>query len=167
MPKSQALLLALLLLGSALALEGLGQVTAAPRAAWARWRDDAPLRALAGTEALTSVTLQAPGVHAAALRCAPTPALLITTQGEGWGGPFTLLSRFEGDRGREAHRVLRHEETPRYGGRYLSPRSDLPRLDGWTGATITARALRAAQDQARALFRDRGAALLTRCEANR
>ena len=166
MPKSAALLLALLLLGSALALEGLGQATASARAAWARWRDDAPLRALAGTEALTPVTLKAPGVHAAALRCAPTPALLITTQGDGWGGPFTLLSRFEHNPGGEAHRVLRHKETPRYGGRYLSPRGDLSRLDGWTGATITARALRAAQGQGRALFRDQGAALFGRCEAN-
>ena len=163
MPKSAALLLALLLLGSALALEGLGQATASARAAWARWRDDAPL---AGTEALTPVTLKAPGVHAAALRCAPTPALLITTQGDGWGGPFTLLSRFEHNPGGEAHRVLRHKETPRYGGRYLSPRGDLSRLDGWTGATITARALRAAQGQGRALFRDQGAALFGRCEAN-
>jgi len=158
-------LLMLLVLGSTLALEGLGQATAAPRAAWARWRDDAPLRALAGTDALTPLTLKAPGEGAAALRCAPTPALLITTQGEGWGGPFTLLSRFEGNPGGEAHRVLRHEETPRYGGRYLNPRSDLAGLDGWTGATVTARALRAAQDQARTHFRDQGAALLTGCEA--
>ena len=165
MPRSSALLLMLLVLGSTLALEGLGQATAAPRAAWARWRDDAPLRALAGTDALTPLTLKAPSEGAAALRCAPTPALLITTQGEGWGGPFTLLSRFEGNPGGEAHRVLRHEETPRYGGRYLNPRSDLAGLDGWTGATVTARALRAAQDQARTLFRDQGAALLTSCEA--
>ena len=165
MPRSSALLLMLLVLGSTLALEGLGQATAAPRAAWARWRDDAPLRSLAGTEALTPLTLKAPGMRAAALRCVPTPALLITTQGEGWGGPLTLLSRFEGDPGGEAHRVLRHEETPRYGGRYLNPRSDLVGLDGWTGATVTARALRAAQDQARTLFRDQGAALLTGCEA--
>ena len=155
----------LLLFGSVLALESLGQVTAASRGAWAHWRDDAPLRALAGTDALTPVTLKAPGERAAALRCAPTPALLITTQGEGWGGPFTLLSRFEGNPGGEAHRVLRHEETPRYGGRYLNPRSDLAGLDGWTGATVTARALRAAQDQARTHFRDQGAALLTGCEA--
>lgn len=165
MPRSSALLLMLLVLGSTLALEGLGQATAAPRAAWARWRDDAPLRALAGTDALTPLTLKAPSEGAAALRCAPTPALLITTQGEGWGGPFTLLSRFEGNPGGEAHRVLRHEETPRYGGRYLNPRSDLAGLDGWTGATVTARALRAAQGQARTLFRDQGAALLTGCEA--
>ena len=164
MPRSSALLLMLLVLGSTLALEGLGQATAAPRAAWARWRDDAPLRALAGTDALTPLTLKAPSEGAAALRCDPTPALLITTQGEGWGGPFTLLSRFEGNPGGEAHRVLRHEETPRYGGRYLHPRSDLAGLDGWTGATVTARALRAAQDQARTLFRNQGAALLTGCE---
>lgn len=166
MPKSTALLLVLLLLGSALALEGLGQVTTASRAAWADWHDHAPLRALAGTEALTPVTLEAPDVLSGSLRCAPTPALLITTQGEGWGGPFTLLSRFEGDPEREAHRVLRHKETPRYGGRYLSPQGDRPRLDGWTGATITARALKAAQDQARALFQDRRAELFARCEAN-
>lgn len=165
MPRSSALLLMLLVLGSTLALEGLGQATAAPRAAWARWRDDAPLRALAGTDALTPLTLKAPGEGAAALRCAPTPALLITTQGEGWGGPFTLLSRFEGNPGGEAHRVLRHEETPRYGGRYLNPRSDLAGLDGWTGATVTARALRAAQGQARTLFQDRRAELFARCEA--
>jgi hypothetical protein len=164
-PRSPALLLMLLLVGSVLALESLGQVTAASRGAWARWRDDAPLRALAGTDALTPLTLKAPSKRAAALRCAPTPALLITTRGEGWGGPFTLLSRFEGNPGGEAHRVLRHEETPRYGGRYLNPRSDLAGLDGWTGATVTARALRAAQDQARTHFRDQGAALLTGCEA--
>jgi hypothetical protein len=164
-PKSTVLLLMLLLFGSVLALESLGQGTAASREAWAHWRDDAPLRALAGTDALTPVTLKAPGERAAALRCAPTPALLITTRGEGWGGPFTLLSRFEGNPGGEAHRVLRHEETPRYGGRYLNPRSDLAGLDGWTGATVTARALRAAQDQARTHFRDQGAALLTGCEA--
>ena len=76
-----------LVLGSTLALESLGQVTAASRAAWARWRDDAPLRSLAGTEALTPLPLKAPGVRAAALRCVPIPALLITTQGEGWGCP--------------------------------------------------------------------------------
>jgi hypothetical protein len=155
----------LLVLGSTLALEGLGQATAASRETWARWRDDAPLRALAGTDALTPLTLKAPGEGAAALRCAPTPALLITMQGEGWGGPFTLLSRFEGNPSGEAHRVLRHEETPRYGGRYLNPRSHLAGLDGWTGATITARALRATQDQARALFQDRRAELFARCEA--
>lgn len=166
MPRSPALLLMLLLVGSVLALESLGQVTAASREAWARWRDDAPLRALAGTDALTPLTLKAPSEGAAALRCAPTPALLITTQGEGWGGPFTLHSRFEGNPGGEAHRVLRHEETPRYGGRYLHPRSDLAGLDGWTGATVTARALRAAQDQARTLFQDRRAELFARCEAN-
>ena len=165
MPRSTVLLLMLLLFGSVLALESVGQVTAASRGAWARWRDDAPLRALAGTDALTPLTLKAPSKRAAALRCAPTPALLITTPGEGWGGPFTLLSRFEGKPGGEAHRVLRHEETPRYGGRYLTPRSDLAGLDGWTGATVTARALRAAQDQARTHFRDQGAALLTGCEA--
>lgn len=166
MPRSSALLLMFLVLGSTLALESLGQVTSASRAAWARWRDDAPLRSLAGTEALTPLTLKAPGVRAAALRCVPIPALLITTQGEGWGGPLILLSRFEGDPRGEAHRVLRHEETPRYGGRYLHPRSDLAGLDGWTGATITARALRATQDQARALFQDRRAELFARCEAN-
>ena len=166
MPRSSALLLMLLLLGSTLALEGLSQATAAPRAAWARWRDDAPLRALAGTEALTPLTLKAPGVRAAALRCVPTPALLITTQGEGWGGPLTLLSRFEGDPKGEAHRVLEHEETPRYGGRYLRPRGELNGLDGWTGATITARALGATQDEARALFQDRRAELFARCGAN-
>jgi hypothetical protein len=165
-PRSSALLLMLLDLGSTLALEGLGQATAAPRAAWARWHDDAPLRSLAGTEALTPLTLKAPGVRDAALRCVPTPALLITTQGEGWGGPLTLLSRFEDDPGGEAHRVLRHEETPRYGGRYLNPRSDLVGLDGWTGATVTARALRATQDQARTLFQDRRAELFARCEDN-
>jgi hypothetical protein len=164
-PRSSALLLMLLVLGSTLALEGLGQATAASREAWTRWRDDAPLRALAGTDALTPLTLRAPGEGSAALRCAPTPALLITTQGEGWGGPFTLLSRFEGNPGGEAHRVLRHEETPRYGGRYLHPRSDLAGLDGWTGATVTARALRAAQGQARTLFQDRRAELFARCEA--
>ena len=166
MPRSPALLLMLLLVGSVLALESLGQVTAASRGAWARWRDDAPLRSLAGTEALTPLTLKAPGVRDAALRCVPTPALLITTQGEGWGGPLTLLSRFEGDPGGEAHRVLRHEETPRYGGRYLNPRSDLVGLDGWTGATVTARALRATHDQARTLFQDRRAELFARCEDN-
>jgi len=165
-PRSPALLLMLLVLGSTLALEGLGQVTAASRGAWARWRDDAPLRALAGTEALTPLTLKGPGVRSAALRCAPTPALLITTQGEGWGGPLILLSRFEGDPEGEAHRVLEHEETPRYGGRYLRPRSDLAGLDGWTGATITARALQGAQDRAHALFEDRRAELFARCEAN-
>lgn len=166
MPKSSALLLALLLLGSTLALEGLGQITAAPRAAWAAWRDHAPLRALAGTEALIPVTLEASGARSASLRCVPTPALLITTEGKGWGGPFRLLSRFEGNPEREVHRVLEHEETPRYGGRYLRPRQPLSDLDGWTGATITARALRGAQGQARALFRDQRAALFARCEAN-
>jgi len=165
-PRSSALLLMLLILGSTLALEGLSQATAASRAAWARWRDDAPLRSLAGTEALRPLSLAASGVLSASLRCTPTPALLITTQGEGWGGPFTLLSRFEGDPEGEAHRVLRHEETPRYGGRYLHPRSDLAGLDGWTGATITARALRATQDQARALFQDRRAELFACCKAN-
>ena len=93
MSRSAALLLLILFLGSTLALEGLGKATEPARKAWARWRDDAPLRALAGTEALTPVTLQAPGVRTAVLRCTPTPALLITTEGEGWGGPFTLLSR--------------------------------------------------------------------------
>jgi Na+-translocating ferredoxin:NAD+ oxidoreductase RnfG subunit len=165
-PRSSALLLMLLILGSTLALESLGQATAGPRAAWARWRDDAPLRSLAGTEALKSLTLEASGALSASLRCTPTPALLVTTQGEGWGGPLILLSRFEGDPEGEAHRVLRHEETPRYGGRYLHPRSDLAGLDGWTGATITARALRATQDQARALFQDRRAEFFARCEAN-
>lgn len=167
MPRSTVLLLMLLLFGSVLALESLGQGTAASRGAWAQWRNNAPLRALAGTDALTPVTLKAPGERVAALRCAPTPALLITTPGEGWGGPFTLLSRFEGKPGGEAHRVLRHEETPRYGGRYLSLRNGLTGLDGWTGATVTARALRAAQNQARALFQNQGAALFTRCEASR
>ena len=166
MPRSSALLLMLLVLGSTLALEGLGQATAASRETWARWRDDAPLRALAGTEALRPLTLEASGVLSASLRCTPTPAVLVTTQGQGWGGPLILLSRFEGDPEGEAHRVLRHEETPRYGGRYLHPRSDLAGLDGWTGATITARALRATQDQARALFQDRRAELFARCEAN-
>ena len=84
------------------------------------------------------MTLQAPGVRTAVPRCTPTPALLIT-EGEGWGG-LTLLSRFDSKPDSEAHRVLAHQETPRYGGRYLSPR-ELARLDGWTGATITARAL--------------------------
>jgi hypothetical protein len=163
-PRSSALLLMFLVLGSTLALEGLSQATAGPRAAWARWRDDAPLRALAGTEALTPVTLQAPGVRTAVLRCTPTPALLITSEGEGWGGPFTLLSRFDSKPDSEAHRVLAHQETPRYGGRYLRPRGELARLDGWTGATITARALGAAQARGRALFRLEGSALLTRCQ---
>mgnify|MGYP001942529271 CR=1 FL=1 len=166
MPRSSALLLMFLVLGSTLALEVLSQATAASRAAWARWRDDAPLRSLAGTEALRPLTLEASGALSASLRCTPTPALLVTTQGKGWGGPFTLLSRFEGDPKGEAHRVLEHEETPRYGGRYLRPRSDLAGLDGWTGATITARALEAAQDEARVLFQDRRAELFARCGAN-
>ena len=164
MSRSAALLLLVLFLGSALALEGLGKATEPARKAWARWRDDAPLRALAGTEALTPVNLQAPGVRTAVLRCTPTPALLVTTEGEGWGGPFTLLSRFDSKPDSEAHRVLAHRETPRYGGRYLSPRGELSRLDGWTGATITARALGAAQARGRALFRLEGRALLTRCK---
>lgn len=166
MPKSLLLLITLLLLGSALTLEGLSQATAASRDAWARWRDDAPLRALAGTDALIPVRLEAPDVGDAALRCTPTPALLITLTGEGWGGAFTLLSRFERGADREAHRVLGHKETPRYGGRYLRGGGEIARLDGWTGATITARALRAAQDRGRELFQARGAALFTRCEAN-
>ena len=81
MSRSAALLLLILFLGSALALEGLGKATEPARKAWARWRDDAPLRALAGTEALTPVNLQAPGVRTAVLRCTPTPALLITSEG--------------------------------------------------------------------------------------
>ena len=166
MPRSPALLLMLLILGSTLALEGLGQATATSRGAWALWRAEAPLRALAGTEALRPLPLEGPGVRSASLRCTPTPALLITTQGEGWGGPFTLLSRFEGDPEGEAHRVLEHEETPRYGGRYLRRREPLSDLDGWTGATITARALQGAQARARALFEDRRAELFARCEAN-
>ena len=164
MSRSAALLLLILFLGSALALEGLGKATEPARKAWARWRDDAPLRALAGTEALTPVNLRAPGVRTAVLRCTPTPALLVTTEGEGWGGPFTLLSRFDSKPDSEAHRVLAHRETPRYGGRYLSPRGELARLDGWTGATITARALGAAQARGRALFRLEGGAPLTRCK---
>ena len=140
MSRSATLLLLILFLGSALALEGLGKATEPARKAWARWRDDAPLRALAGTEALTPVNLQAPGVRTAVLRCTPTPALLVTTEGEGWGGPFTLLSRFDSKPDSEAHRVLAHRETPRYGGRYLSPRASLPVLMAGPGRTITARA---------------------------
>ena len=164
MSRSATLLLLILFLGSALALEGLGKATEPARKAWARWHDDAPLRALAGTEALTPVTLQAPGVRTAVLRCTPTPALLITSEGEGWGGPFTLLSRFDSKPDSEAHRVLSHQETPAMAGAISAPGGELARLDGWTGATITARALRAAQARGRALFRLEGSALLTRCK---
>ncbi|GEM_PF-2494122 len=149
-----------LLLGlAALELTALGTETA--RQGWAHYRAEAPYRAL-GAEG-PGRAIEGPGLRAgerAAWFCAPKPFLILTLEGQGWGGPFRLALRFDGPSAAGALRVLQHHETPRYGGKILGPPpptagTPLPApVDGLSGATFTAEALGA--------LRDRGAVLATR-----
>lgn len=146
-----------LLLGlAALELTALGTETA--RQGWARFRAEAPHRALGAEgppQTLGGTGLQ-PGERADFF-CAPKPILVLTLEGQGWGGPFRLATRFDGPTTIGAERVLAHRETPRYGGKLLGPPAPaagtpLPTpVDGLSGATFTAEALDALRVRGEAL----------------
>ena len=139
-------------------LELIALGTEPARQAWATYRAQAPYRALGAegpAKVLAAAELQRG--EGADFFCAPSPHLILTVEGHGWGGPFRLLMRFDGPSTLGPERVLEHQETPRYGGKILGPRATamgwpLPEaVDGVSGATVTADALDA--------LRARGAAL--------